>query len=158
MDRTQSLEKTPDWDGLFAIAQSQGGYFTTQQAALAGYSPQLLHKYLGNGRVMRARRGIYRLVHFPVSEHEELVMLWLWSAQQGVFSHETALLLHDLSDVMPSTVDMILPVCWRRRRLRVPEDLILHYADIEDDDRASFQAVPVTGPRRTLNDCIEASQ
>ena len=49
---------------------------TARQAAVAGYSPQLLRKYLGNGRVARVRRGVYRIVHFPASDHEDLVMLW----------------------------------------------------------------------------------
>ncbi len=145
----------PDWDALFDVAQGQAGYFTTRQGAAAGYSPQLL-AYLGAKKVVRVRRGIYRLVHFPVSDHEDLVVLWLWSERAGVFSHETALALHDLSDTLPGKVHMSLPASWRRRRFRVPAGLVLHFADIGDADRASFSAVPATAPLRTLNDCLEA--
>jgi predicted transcriptional regulator of viral defense system len=148
---------SPDWGALYVVAQAQSGYFTTGQAATAGYSPQLLRKYLDNGRVVRVRRGIYRLVHFPASEHEELVVAWLWAEQAGVFSHETALALHDLSDVLPAKVHMTIPARWRRRRFRVPAGLVLHYADIGDVDRTGFSAVPITSPRRTLQDCIEAN-
>lgn len=148
---------SPDWDALFGLAQAQGGYFMTRQAAAAGYSPQLLRTYLGNGRVVRVRRGIYRLVHFPASEHEDLVVLWLWAEQAGVFSHQTALALHDLSDVLPAEVHMTIPASWRRRRLRVPAGLVLHHADIGDVDRAAVSAVPVTTPNRTLRDCVEAN-
>jgi predicted transcriptional regulator of viral defense system len=147
----------PDWEALYSVAQSQSGYFTTGQAATAGYSPQLLRKYLGNGRVVRVRRGIYRLVHFPASEHEDLVVAWLWAEQAGVFSHETALALHDLSDALPSKVHMTIPENWRRRRLRVPAGLVLHYADLGDEDHTGFSAVPVTLPRRTLWDCLSAN-
>ena len=147
----------PDWGALYSIAQSQSGYFTTGQAAIAGYSPQLLRKYLGNGRVVRVRRGIYRLVHFPASEHEDLVVAWLWTEQVGVFSHETALALHDLSDALPAKIHMTIPASWRRRRLRVPTGLVLHYADLGDSDRAGFSAVPITSARRTLRDCLEAN-
>jgi predicted transcriptional regulator of viral defense system len=150
-----SRRGTPDWDALFEIAQGQAGYFMTRQAASAGYSPQLL-AYLGSKKVERVRRGIYRLVHFPASDHEELIVLWLWSEQSGVFSHETALALHDLSDVLPAKVHLTLPASWQRRRLRVPAGLVLHFADVGDPDRASFAAVPVTAPFRTLRDCIEA--
>jgi len=144
----------PDWDALFNAAQAQGGYFTTAQAAAAGYSPPLLHKYLANEKVARVRRGIYRLVHFPAGEHEDLVALWLWAEQAGVFSHETALALHGLSDALPSKVYMTTPRSWR---LRVPAGLVLHYADLDDVDRVWFSAVPVTSPRRTLRDCVEAN-
>jgi predicted transcriptional regulator of viral defense system len=147
----------PDWGALFTTAQAQGGYFTTAQAAAAGYSPPLLHKYLANGKMARVRRGIYRLVHFPAGEHEDLLALWLWADQAGVFSHETALTLHDLSDALPSKVHMTIPASWRRRRLRVPAGLVLHYADIDDLDRTWFSALPITSPRRTLRDCVEAN-
>lgn len=147
---------TPNWDALFSVAQAYSGYFTTAQAAEAGYSLPLLHKYLGNGRILRVRRGVYRLVHFPTSESEDLVVLWLWADQTGVFSHETALALHDLSDVLPPKVHMTVPASWRHRRLRVPADLILHYADIGEADRTGFSAVQVTTPLRTLMDCVEA--
>ena len=108
-----------------------------------------------NGRAFSPSWGIYRLVHFPASDHEDLVVLWLWSEQEGVFSHDTALALHDLSDILPSRVHLTLPAGWRRRRLRVPTGLVLYFADIGDGDRSSFDAVPVTRPRRTLEDCIE---
>jgi predicted transcriptional regulator of viral defense system len=147
----------PDWEALYSIAQSQSGYFTTGQAATAGYSPQLLHKYLGNGRIVRVRRGIYRLVHFPASEHEDLVAAWLWAEKASVFSHETALALHDLSDALPAKIHMTIPASWRRRRLRVPASLVLHYADLGDFDRTGFSAVSITSVWRTLRDCIEAN-
>lgn len=154
--RVLTPKAAPDWDALFEVAQGQAGYFTTRQAAAAGYSPPLL-AYLGSKKVRHVRRGIYRLVHFPPGEHEDLVVLWLWADQAGVFSHETALALHDLSDALPGKVHMTVPPSWRRRRLRVPAGLVLHFADVGDADRASYSAVPVTAPLRTLRDCIEAN-
>jgi len=154
--RPRIPKAAPDWDALFERAQEQAGYFTTRQAAAAGYSPPLL-AYLGSKKVQHIRRGIYRLVHFPAGEHEDLVVLWLWSEKFGVFSHETALALHDLSDALPGKVHLTVPPSWRRRRLRVPAGLVLHFADVGDADRASYSAVPVTAPLRTLRDCIEAN-
>lgn len=143
----------PDWDRLFEIAAGQAGYFTTKQAAEAGYSTHLLRKHIHAGRVARSRRSIYRLVHFPASEHEELVAAWLWSEQAGIISHQTALSLHGLSDVLPAQVHLTLPDAWRRRRFRVPAGVVLHYADVPPEERSWFGAAPTTSPRRTLNDC-----
>jgi predicted transcriptional regulator of viral defense system len=156
MPPTVPTRRPPDWDSLFEVAQGQDGYFTTAQAAQAGYSRPLLHKHLAGGKIVRARRGVYRVVHFPASDREDLVVLWLWSEQAGVFSHETALALHDLSDALPSKVHLTMPASWRRRRLRVPAGLVLHFAEVGEGDRTSFGAVPVTAPLRTLADCIEA--
>lgn len=143
----------PDWDQLFQIAVAQEGLFTTRQAAEAGYSPQLIAHHLGGGRMMRVRRGVYRLVHFPAGEHEDLTAVWLWSEMEGVFSHQTALALHDLSDALPAQVHLTLPTSWRRRRLRVPDGVHLHYGDVAADERRWFGPVPATSPLRTLQDC-----
>ena len=75
---------------------------TNKQAAEAGYSLPLLQFYVQTGRLERVQRGILRLVHYPPGDNEDLVPLWLWSEQKGAFSHETALMLHDLSDALPS--------------------------------------------------------
>ncbi len=151
MIRSDSIR--PSWDRLFEIAAGQAGYFTTKQAQEAGYSTHLLRKHTHAGRVARSRRGIYRLVHFPASDHEELVTAWLWSEQAGIISHQTALSLHRLSDVLPAQVHLTLPDAWRRRRLRVPAGVVLHYADVLPEDRSWFGSAPITSPRRTLNDC-----
>jgi predicted transcriptional regulator of viral defense system len=146
----------PDWDRLFATAASQSGFVTTKQAAEAGYSTHLLRKHVHAGRVTRPQRGIYRLVHFPVVEHEELVTAWLWSEQAGVVSHQTALSLHGLSDVLPAQVHLTLPEAWRRRRFRVPAGVVLHHGDVAPDEQSWFGAVPATSANRTLNDCAKS--
>ena len=122
----------------------------------AGYSPQLLLKYLKNGRIVRIRRGVYRIVHSPASEHEDLATIWLWSDQEGVFSHETALMLHELSDALPRRMHLTLPSSWAKRRFRVPKGVMLHHADIPKDEQVAIGAVPVTNVRRTLIDCVAA--
>jgi predicted transcriptional regulator of viral defense system len=143
----------PNWDRLYEAASAQEGYFTTQQAAGAGYSSQLLLKHIRAGRVARIRRGIYRLVHFPAGEHEELVRAWLWFERGGVISHQSALALHWLSDVLPAQLHLTLPRAWRARRFRVPAGVVLHHADVAPEERAWFGPVPATDPRRSLNDC-----
>jgi len=136
-----------------ARAPAQEGHVTTQQALDAGYSSQLLVKYLNSGKIIRVRRTVYRLKHFPPGQQEDLVALWLWSDRAGVFSHETALMLHELSDTLPARAHLTVPARWRRRRLRVPDGVVLHYADVPKRDRAWVGAVPVTSPARTLADC-----
>lgn len=143
----------PSWDRLYEMASGQEGYFTTRDASGAGYSSQLLLKHIRAGRVSRVRRGVYRLVHFPAGDHEDLVILWLWSEKQGVFSHQTALGLHALSDVLPAKAHLLLPSAWWNRRLRVPPDVVLHHGDVPRRERAWFGAVPATSVLRTLNDC-----
>jgi predicted transcriptional regulator of viral defense system len=143
----------PDWDRLFETAAGQEGLFTTEQAAEAGYSPQLLVHHIRRGRVIRVRRGIYRIVHFPAGEHEDLIEVWLWSRRAGVFSHQTALALHELSDALPARLHLTVPSEWRQRRLRVPAGVVLHHAGVAAAERSWLGAIPLTSVRRTLEDC-----
>lgn len=155
MSRPFSTE--PVWQALYDVAASQEGFFTTRQAAAAGYSAPLLAHHRKAGRITRIRRGVYRLVHFPAGEHEDLVVAWLWAEAAAVISHQTALSLHGLSDSLPVRIHLTLPHDWRRRRLRVPKGLVLHYADVPDKERTWVGPMPVTSIRRTLDDCAQSA-
>ncbi|MCB9878977.1 MAG: type IV toxin-antitoxin system AbiEi family antitoxin domain-containing protein [Planctomycetes bacterium] len=147
---------SPAWQRLYATAESQAGLFTLTQAEACGYSSQHLQKHLRAGRIRRVQRGIYRLTQFPTSEHEELVVFWLWSGRAGVFSHETSLFLHDLSDVLPARIHLTVPTAWLARRLRIPEGLVLHHDDLADSARTWVEVVPVTTAQQAITECIVA--
>lgn len=145
--------QSPDWDELYQVAAGQAGYFTLPQAAEAGYSRQLIRHHQEMGRVASPMRGIYRLRHYPVGEHEDLVCLWLWSGQVAVCSHETALMLHELSDALPAKRHLTFPASWRRRRVSYPAGVVPYFQELRDDEVAWVGCVPVTVPLRTLLDC-----
>lgn len=146
----------PDWERLYEIAAAQDGYFSTRQAAEAGYSRPLLYHHVRAGRMLSVQRGIYRLVHFPSGEHEDLVAIWLWSDRKGVFGYETALALHNLSDALPSKIHLILPRAWKIRRFRFPSGVMAYYGDVPATERSWIGAVPITSPARTVSDCVAA--
>lgn len=152
----RKILSSPDWEALLDLAVSQAGYFTTAQAGALGFSPELLIHHRKGGRIERARRGIYRVRHLPAQDDEQLVEMWLWSERKGVFSHGTALALYDLSDILPTRVEITVPEAWRGRRLRVPGVLRLHHADVPEKERQWVGHVPVTKPARTLRDCVAA--
>ncbi len=83
--------------------------------------------------------------------HEDLAALWLWSGQAGVFSHETALALHGLTGAQPA--HLTLPASWAKRRLVVPEGVVLHFGDVAAHERCWVGPVPVTTPSRSRADC-----
>src|SRR5207244_2225798 len=104
-------------------------------------------------------RGIYRLAQYPVSDRPELVLWTLWSRDkkdqpQGVWSHETALDIHEMSDIMPSKMHMTVPPRFRRQ-IKIPKTLKLHFATLTETDKEDWQGYQVTTPLRTLLDIIE---
>ncbi len=149
--------QAPSYDRLFEVAARQAGLFTAQQAAEVGYSAQLLIHHVKAGNVRRVLRGIYRLVHFPASSQEELVVAWLWSDRVGVVSHESALALHGLTDERPDHVHVTVPSAWQRRRAREPECVALHFEDVPSHHRTLAGSVPVTTAARTIAQCWRLS-
>ena len=87
--------------------------------------------------------------------------LWsLWSSNreeetQGVYGHQTALSLHELSDVMPAKLHMTVPPRFRRNS-EIPRMLVLHFANIPQSDIGTAHGVPVTNPMRTILICYTA--
>ncbi len=149
---------TPD-DKLFQLADRQQGYFTSQQAENCGISRTNFHFRIRSGEWIKLLRGIYRLVRYPVTDRSELVLWILWSRDrrgnpQGVWSHETALDIHELSDIMPSKMHMTVPPRFRKR-VAIPKHLKLHFAILDKSDIKTWQGYRVTTPLHTLIDVIE---
>jgi predicted transcriptional regulator of viral defense system len=153
--RPASGTETVSWESLYELASGQAGYFSLPQASRAGFSRPRLQYHLETGKLERARRGVFRLRQYPPSPWEDYVVLWLWSGSEGTFSHETALVFHQLSDALPAKVHLTVPLAWAQRRLKVPAELVLHPADLKPADRAWAGPVPVTTPWRTLVACIQ---
>lgn len=146
-------------DGLYRLAESQAGYFTARQAVEAGMDRSTLrhHARDGVGRYQRARRGLYRLRHFPTSSYEHVVAEWLPLRQAGgVVSHESALELHDLSDVMPTAIHISLPRAKRGQRPRPGVRFHTLEHPPGSSEVVAVHGVPATTPERTIADTAES--
>ena len=78
-----------------------------------------------SGRYDRVRRGLFRLRDYPGSSHEEVREKWLAvGADRAVISHERALELHGLSDLLPNTVHLL--VSRAERGTKPPQGITLH--------------------------------
>ena len=92
------------------IASGQHGYFTTGQALNSGYSDSLLSHHVKKGFFLRAHRGVYRLRDFPSTPREEVMAAWLAvGAERTAVSHESALDLYGLSDIIPIAINLSVP-------------------------------------------------
>ncbi len=144
---------------LYQIAETQGGYFTSKQAASLGYASNKRAYHVQAGNWLREHRGIYRLALFPEPDRSDLILWWLWSRGRsdqpsGVYSHQTALSLHELTDVNPSRLDMTVPPSFRRG-VPVPRILRLHYGTVLTVEQEVLFQVPVTDALRTIYDVWE---
>jgi predicted transcriptional regulator of viral defense system len=145
---------------LFAVAEQQQGFFTTKQAKAAGFAENTHPYHVQAGNWVREHRGIYRLALFPVADRPDLVLWALWSRNrneeiEGVYSHQTALSLYDLSDLNPAKLHMTVPTGFRRNS-EIPGVLLLHRANLLESDVQSAQGFKFTRPLRSILDLIEA--
>ena len=141
---------------LYQLAESQSGYFTTKQASALGYASNKRIYHVRAGNWAREHRGIYRLLRFPEPDRPDLILWMLWSRDRsdrptGVFSHQTALSLHDLTDANPAKLDLTVPMGFRRGT-PIPRVLRLHRGDVPPEDREIVFGVPVTNAMRTILD------
>lgn len=145
------------WDTvLYEIAENQAGYFTAAQARAAGLHQVRLVQLAQQCAVERVSRGVYRFTRFPISQLGHYMEAVLWPQVRrpdvvGVISHESALAIHELSDVSPARIHVTLPTSVRIRR-EVPKRLVIHYADLTGEDVETVEGVPVTTPARSIRD------
>ena len=150
------IEQMPDVIDLqlYRVAESQAGYFTTRQAAEAGMVRSTLsHHARPGGRYERVNWGVYRLRQFPTSPHEHVVAAWLSLRDpKAVVSHQSALELHDLSDVIADEVHLTIGRSGRWRSGR--RGVRLHYVarPVPASQRVFVMGLPVTSVERTIVD------
>lgn len=150
--------RNPAKKNLFAIAEDQSGYFTTKQAISAGFAEKTHAYHVRAGNWIREYRSIYRLAAFPSVERPDLMLWYLWSrgrddVPKGVYSHETALSLHELSDANPSKLHMTVPMAFRKTA-QIPTVLVLHRSNIPNGDTQEIFGVRCTNPLRTIIDLV----
>src|SRR5215211_3126642 len=148
----------PDRARLFEIASEQGGYFTAEQARACGYSWALLSHHVKSGRFIRVRRGLYRYREYPSSPREDVLAAWLTLGKaSAVVSHDSALDLLDLSDVIPDAAHLTVPRS--RRNLPMLPGVKIHTTTrpFGPGELAYRDGMVVTSPTRTILDAAEAA-
>lgn len=153
----QEAAAGPDRIRLFEVASGQGGYFTAEQARACGYSWALLSHHVKSGRFIRVRRGLYRLREYPSSPREDVLAAWLAVGKDvAVVSHESALDLLDLSDVIPDAAHLTVPRS--RRNLPTLPGVKIHTTARPHTPRdlTYRDGMALTSATRTILDAAEA--
>lgn len=137
---------------LYDVAEAQAGYFTTRQAEVAGVDRSQLSRQVSAGRLRRVSRGLYRLLYFPDSPYEDLMVAWLQAGPGSVISHGSALALYGLSDSMPAETHVTVPRTASRRR----PGLRLHTGRLPPHEVTHLYGLAVTTVPRTIADVAAA--
>jgi predicted transcriptional regulator of viral defense system len=147
-----------DLEAIGELAEGQDGYFSSAQAGSVGIDRHRLQRMVAGGILERDEYGIYRFAAYPHDDRGELWRAVLWPSVKrggivGILSYGTALSLHEISTINPSTIDLVLPEGLRFRR-EVPATYRVRFQDIHASEVTKIHALPVTTLFRTILDLI----
>ena len=156
--RISRTEQTPDHRRLFEVASEQGGYFTAEQASNCGYSRALLsHHVKSSGTFIRVRRGLYRFRQYPSYSREDVLAAWMAIGKDSsIVSHESALDILGLSDIIPDAVHLTVPRS--RRNLPSLPGIKIHTTTkpLQKEDTVTRDGIILTSAQRSIHDAAEA--
>ena len=101
----RKLVKADNEKSILHMAEIHQGMITSTQVTEAGIPRRCLSAMVHRGLLVRVERGVYTL---PETWEDELFILQ-WQFSRGIFSHETALYLHAMTDRTPSRYTMTFP-------------------------------------------------
>lgn len=138
---------------LLPIAIDQHGLVTPMDAKSVGATERTLAILARTGLVERVHRGIYRVPAVagdPLEQHQEAL---LWAGDESYLSHATALALHGLSDIAPTSIDVSVPSQVRIRK-QPPSWMTVHRRAVPPDELTAHEGLRIVRPAQAILDGI----
>lgn len=143
---------------LKPILTQNGNTITTAEANAAGISNERLRQLVKRGVLERPTFGVYVLPHDFVDR--------MYVSQQRrpkiIYSHETALFLHDLTDRDPISYSVTVPTGYNTVKLREEGFTVytikrdLHTVETTEVETMFGHTVRVYSMERTICDCLRS--
>ncbi|MDI9461699.1 MAG: type IV toxin-antitoxin system AbiEi family antitoxin domain-containing protein [Saccharofermentanales bacterium] len=140
------------------LLQENDGWLTLKEVLNQGISKYEFYKFAEKSGLERAGQGIY--VSADVWP-DSMYLIHLRSAQ-AIFSHETALFLHDMTDREPSYYSVTVRTGYNPHRLKADEIKVytirkeLHELGLSKTKTPFGHTVPVYDIERTLCDILRS--
>ena len=143
---------------LQSVLAKNGGTVTTAQANAAGVSNERLRLLVKSGALERAAFGVYVL---PAEFVDRMYVAQL-QRPKIIYSHETALFLHDLTNRDPLSYSVTVPTGYNAARLRRDGFTVftikreLHELGTTKLTTMFGHTVTAYGLERTICDCLRS--
>jgi hypothetical protein len=132
---------------LAALAGRQHGVVARRQLSALGFSRHAIGHRIETGRLQILHRGVYAVGHGALTREGRWMAAVLSGGRGAVLSHRSAAMLWG---IRRSARDRIEVTVSRQRRPR--ERIQYHQIQLELDQVAIHEGIPVTTPARTLDD------
>lgn len=145
-------------ESVYTLLKQNRGYLTSKEARENGVQNKTLQRMAERGLIERVAHGLYVGADiFP-----DPFFVAQYRCPRGVFSHDTALFLHDLSDRNPLRLTMTIPSGWNSPLL-TDENIIFYYSGpkrmrlgVCETETSSGIKVRAYDTERTLCDCLKS--
>ncbi len=94
-----------NFEKILNIMRKNGGYITTKELNKNNINRYFLTKMIERKQINRISRGYYGLVGYNADEYFKIISI----SEKAIFSMNTALYLHNLSDRTPLVFDITVP-------------------------------------------------
>ena len=94
-----------DLEKILQLTQENNGYITTKEIVDNGLSKIALKRLCDNGLLKRVSTGYYSLPNMINDDYYKII----YKSKNAVFSYNTSLFLHELSDRTPLYFDVTVP-------------------------------------------------
>lgn len=160
------MERREAVDAVASLAEGQWGMFTTAQAEELGVSRVDVARLVSGQLARRLRHGVHIMAGAPSSPIEEIRAEWLATEpsrsagarrddpEPVIVSDESAAAVHGIGDLSPGGVHLT-----SARRLQSRQRWVkLHRRQISEREYSWIDGLPVTTPRRTLEDLANSGR
>lgn len=144
MERPQSVERA-----IEALAVRQYGVFARVQAVELGASRNIIENRIASGAWPLVLPRVHRFAVVASSPPQAAMAAALWSAPDGLVSHQTAAILWRFEAITHDKVHITLPM---RRNLRSTKVKVHHTVDLIAADIGMMGPIAVTSALRTAID------
>lgn len=147
------------------ILSQNGGIVTTAEANTIGISNERLRLLVKSGKLERVTHGVYVIPdEYECAAFISVDKMYIAQKQRPkiIYSHETALFLHNLTDRDPISYTVTVPTGYNISKLRDDGFTVftvkreLHETDIAQMETMFGHVVTAYGLERTICDCIRS--
>jgi len=143
---------------LQSVLQENGGVITTAGANAVGISNEYLRRLVGLGKLERVAHGVY----ISPNDFTDKMYVAQLRRPKMIYSHETALFLHDLTDRDPISYTVTVPSGYNTKAI-IEDGMNVFSIKRELHELGSVQletifghTVTAYGLERTICDCIRS--
>jgi predicted transcriptional regulator of viral defense system len=141
------------------VFEKQGGILKTSQAVSFGIHPETLYKLRDEGIIHNLSRGLYCLSNSDIMYNPDLVAA-SYRVPKGVICLTSALVFHEITTQVPSTISLAIPRGTRQPVVDYPPIEFYLFGEDSFDMGIELHAiadakVKVYSPEKTVADCFK---